>query len=79
MKYYCWMQYYDDDTKKQTKSSEVKFADKHNHSATPSDKDWEDCLDNLVDKVNRLREAPLAALSKATIKASAEKKTRSAH
>ncbi|MGZ2464515.1 hypothetical protein ACVJMZ_000039 [Sinorhizobium medicae] len=33
MKYYCGMQYYDDDTKKQTKSSEIKFADKHNHSA----------------------------------------------
>ncbi|EJC78424.1 hypothetical protein Rleg10DRAFT_7161 [Rhizobium leguminosarum bv. trifolii WSM2012] len=65
MKKYCWMQYFDADTKKQSKSSEIKFADKHNHSAQPSDKDWEECLGDLVDKVNRLRQPPLAALSTA--------------
>lgn len=79
MDYFCWMQYYDADTARQTSSTEIKFADKHNHNAKPSAQNWADCLADLVDKVNGLRNPPLAPLTSATIAASAEKKTRSAH
>lgn len=80
--YYCWMQYYDSDTSKQSKSDEIRYAQGHHHGVQPTDADWENCLDDLVGVVNGVRanaNPPLAALPDATISAGAEKKTRSAH
>ncbi|MBN1990572.1 MAG: hypothetical protein JW783_14305 [Bacteroidales bacterium] len=78
-KYYCWLQYYDNDTLKQSSSDEIKFEDKHKHGAQPSNDNWNACLDSLVLKVNGLRKPPLMPLSRDTINSKAEKKTRSEH
>lgn len=56
MKYYCWMQYYDNETHKQTSSDEIKYADGHQHGVQPTQRDWDECLADLIVKVNDVRE-----------------------
>lgn len=77
--YYCWLQYYDKDTAKQTSSSEIRYYQGHKHGIQPSANNWNDCLDDLVLVVNGVRNPPLKPLSKEVISKDAERKTRSAH
>lgn len=78
--YYCWEQYFDSDTKKQTKSDEIRYAQGHDHGVQPTQQQWDDCLADLVVKVNNIRtQSGLATLLSATISNGAERKTRSAH
>lgn len=82
MKYYCWEQYYDNQTKKQTKSDEIMYARGHQHNVEPTDDQWDMCLSNLVEKVNTIRQnwqPPIIDLTRETIENGAEKRTRSEH
>lgn len=80
MNYYCWLQYYDEDTKKQINSEHISFYDGHQHGVKPTQEDWNNCLDDLVSKVNQNRMASgFSELSKESIWKSAEQKTRSGH
>lgn len=82
MDYYCWQQYYDLDTHKQVNSDEIRYYHGHKHGVQPSQQDWSDCLDDLLDRVNAIRESqtpPLVPLTRAHIAQSAQQRTRSAH
>lgn len=78
--YYCWEQYYDPDTLKQTNSDEIKYYQGHQHGVQPNPAQWAQCLASLVAKVNQCRQQNgLPDLPVDTISQGAEKKTRSAH
>jgi len=82
MEYYCWMQYYDKDTLKTSKSSEIRYYKGHQHGIQPTVAEWKSCLEDLTSNVNTIRanhEPPLAKLSDTTVSLGADKKTRSAH
>lgn len=78
--YYCWEQFYDKDTHKQTSSDEIKYYQGHQHGVQPTQAQWDECLDDLVDKVNSIRrQQGFQDLTKNDVSQGAEKKTRSAH